>query len=353
MIDAPLISRFDRAARRSARSSLSNLASLFLRDVRRAKLTPTQRDLAELICADSLEAGFTDVVYKSLVDLVMESGAAGPVLNLGRNDISLSLNGNKAKGIPGLVDYGIVRVEVAELEGQRRWLVTPQVDWRRWGCSWRVSLERRLERRLAMMVARREGAAFFPGLSPEADLVDALDAVQCGSVGVSPATLPAVSHGRSASVGVSPGAVAEYATDAPRFSPTRDGPIIRGGSEFQNASCKGSKLKAFKTCNLEDLKGKLGSDVEADFCVAARQIIGASNWDDGRPGRYFTGDGGKWRNRWHHPASRSTVLSVFQTMIEDGVGRKPGGRAESLWKLYGGPELDSCRLASKESLFTH
>ena len=105
-------------------------------------------------------------------------------------------------------------------------------------------------------------------------------------------------------------------------------------------SCKGLTTAMSRI----DLKVAISDGNETEFCLAARQIMGADDWDDGRPGRW-KGDGAQWRMRHRHAQSRGVAIAVFLDMIE--TEKTGGGTAKNLWNEWGGRQLEAERIKNQ------
>ena len=186
-----LVSRRDCAGAGSRRDDrLRRAAQNFYRNLRRAKLTPTQRWLAEGIAADSLDVGRRQAVYGSLLEILFEPGAAVSIAppGIGVKEVSRALKGSGGDSLfeRGLVDLGIVRVEDVDCSGVKKLLLTLCLDWRHWRCEWWNSIERRQARLDALESQWRAAQAYLPPLAPEPDLTDAMDDTAAESECVSP-----------------------------------------------------------------------------------------------------------------------------------------------------------------------
>jgi hypothetical protein len=102
------------------------------------------------------------------------------------------------------------------------------------------------------------------------------------------------------------------------------------------------------TMSREELKLAISDGDEREFCQAARQIMGAKDWDDGRlNGR--KGEGAQWRMRYRHHSCKNVTIAVFLEMIESAM--TGGGMVKKLWLEWGGRDLDVIRLKNQKGIF--
>lgn len=363
--DAPIISRRD-VARQVKDRAAGAAYGPWMDDLRRAILTPTQKAIAELLAEDTLLRGFWSVCYARLEDLVFDMAGEPPRVNLSANDLS-----------PALKQLDAMHLVRSEFGVRAGWyvLVMPSSGW---NVQWHRPASRRAVRWMHLDGLRRAAAPFLPSFAPDADLYDALARA-----------VPSASANSDARVESGIETVSEprrsfsvQSEDAPSVPPMAGrGALPPRHSEIRNANlpakARGVPKVGMQTdryararCNwnleigIENLQLKIASDASRDelekikvalndgdvrqFCAAARLVISARDWDDGRED-HPRGDGGKWRNRFNDRASRSLAVAVMLDCVEQ--ENFSGAAAEDLWSRWGGGELDDARWKNLRNLF--
>jgi hypothetical protein len=377
-VDAPLISRRECAALlpavRNRGKDLKRLVPLVHAELDAADLNLRPLKLAKWLLECTLVRGRNFIYCPSLRFI------GGP-LNFSDKEVCEILlgydkreNGVRTRHVAGLEEIGFVHRR--ELRLDKGWLLTVRPDWSRWDIPRLYSsashskavmetdaLCAEFQRRMNL----REIDDWFPDLSAVLADLDADVALEKLDAPLRSENETAGGAGRSFSSN----------TDAPDvLSVTGCGANASRHSESRNADLRGNgrAIPTFGTpsrararCNwnleigIENLQLQVASDASRDelekikvalndgderrFIAAARLVISARDWDDGRKERH-QGDGGKWRNRFKHAPTRSLAIAVMLDCVEQ--RNFSGNAAEDLWFRWGGVALDAARFASAQ-----
>ena len=319
----------------------------FCANLRRLKiLSPTQKDIGVLVAKATLKRGFTFFYLSSLAQLTQVYPKTAPFAGLGKNDLS--------PGLAALASFGILKLEeknALEAGAFPATVLTVFADVQQWSVrasDWAYTLED--ERRLAehWEACSRQFTPALAELGESADLHDARAAVSAESAAAR-LIRPTV-DAREVRPDVIRSASAPRRSDSQNAKTpanTRSVPAFGTRLTITSESESGSEILPIGSdIAVPDLKIAVAEGDEREFCAAARQIMGAKDWDDGRAA-HWQGEGSKWRMRHRDPKSRRTVRSVFLDMIEH--AQSGGATAEYRWKQFGGTTLDNARLAEATS----
>ncbi len=338
---------------------------------RLACLTPSQKDFACLLAEATLLQGVTSLPFESLESLTDCGPGHRPFAGLGKNDLSLIINGGwrrkinsetgeeSRKWVPGLVEFGIVVMdERGPLErGLRCTILTVMAEASQWSVplyAWRYSAEEKVQWLANVAACRRAFTPQLEGLVEEADLLDARAAVAAEAAASGNLPPGNDDDAREVQTPTTAGAcrAAVSGVDARGVRPERTrGVPLPGRSDSQNAelqakartvptvgtptraralSPKTVSSKSALTLSVDELKSLIRSGRELDFVSAMQAIIPT----------HENGDGGKWRVRWRRDDLKPFVVSVFEMIIEDMTRGKyhatPGAKAEFYWRDFGG-----------------
>jgi hypothetical protein len=368
--DAPLVSRRERAALSPAESNRQAFGFYCTEILRLNCLSPTQHLVAWLLGFRTLKQGFNSVDYSTLEELTDLGDGSGPFAGLGANDLSPALRHLRGLGIVHIdpksnVEAAMPLWTLLVIADSGQWSGVPANGWR-WAADGLA--------RLKAQSCRQRHTGALHGLAREADLHDGRAAVMPMVHRVA-ADAPLAENGKITATNGRRYFSAN--ADAPDVPPKagRDAVASRH-SESRNADLRGNAraipkvgmradIRARARCNwnleigIENLQLQVASDASRDelekikvalnegderrFIAAARLVIGARDWDDGRTERH-QGDGGKWRNRFNHAPSKSLVIAVMLDCVEQ--RNFSGSAAQDLWKRWGGKALDAARFAA-------
>lgn len=358
---------------------------IFMDDIRRAILTPTQKLGCELLAEDSLQRGFYSVWYRKLEDLVLDAPGEPPRANLAPNDLT-----------PLFKQLGDLRIIRAEWSARSGWYVLILPDSNGWDVRWHRSACRRTVRWMHLDGLRRVAAPFLPEFAPDADLYDALAQASATGNDIGAGVPPAANVEAGRPVASRHGPVIDSATafrrsvasqisipDAPEVPPMagrgfhacRHSGIQNADSPAKLGSILNSRMRTATTrarlSNLdsgfghkagqnnpnwlgsfrrEELKEKLQGD-QREFCFVAKLIIGDEAWSIGTNGH--KPDAIRWTLRFKAAGNhRATARAVFAEMLtSDFVALKTNAAAaENLWEQFGGRALDSDRWKNLRNL---
>lgn len=163
----------------------------FCDEIRRlACLTPTQKDVACLLAEATLMQGFTSLPVRSLEALTELGQGMRPFAGLGKNDLSLAINGGMVR--EGRLQHGLrhFRILVVDERGPLErgidcrvlTVVADATQWAVDASAWRFAPQDRVQWLENVSACRRAFTAHLRGLVPDADLLDARAAVAAESV---------------------------------------------------------------------------------------------------------------------------------------------------------------------------
>lgn len=355
---------------------------------RLACLTPTQRDVACLLAEATLAQGVTSLPFESLESLTGMGQGVRPFAGLGKNDLSLAINGGVVRDgrlMEGLKHFGILVVdERGPLErGIQCTILSVVAEASQWAvpaAGWRYSPEERC-RWLANVAACR--AAFTPqldGLVEEADLLDARAAVAAEAAATQgndarEVQLPndsiacRASHSaldaRDERRGRLRAASSAACSDIRNLKTAEKGrgvPTFGTRAYLDRNLDRETRQKAGQTSQImldsltrqqrEELKAKVNGDWR-ELLWAAKQIIGHNDWEDRTHG---APNGFKWSARVKHGGEHERVTrAVFNEMLapEYRVRTTNAAASQSIWAAMGGLELDKIRIKSRNLLIAN
>lgn len=313
-------------------------------------LTPTQQRVAWLLGELTLKAGFTSIEFESLEKLTMLRPNSRPFAGLGKNDLSLAINGGvktlangSVRELLGLVHYGIVRAEVEKMDCQVTVLqvFADSTQWAVPADGWGYAEEELAE----LLASRRQFTAQLKPLAESPDLHDARAALAAESAANALSSAPtasrqAIAQGRrcdapSFSSTASPPANAPCRSESQNAkSPAKTGCVPKVGTPLSLKKDLSKELKInLKPCQGEELKDALAmleTTTDNDSVrVALEAILGKAVADN---------DSGKWINR--RRINSGKVCTVMAAVVERICQKnlppvtRPGGLAETYWQKF-------------------